>query len=103
LAQSSPLADLIASQRSRSRVKRPEALQVCVRPLLKPGVAILDVGAGRSPMIAPEHRPPGCRAVGLDISEDELRSAAPGAYEHTMAHDITKPLPVGELFDLVLS
>lgn len=74
-----------------------------VRPLLKPGVAILDVGAGRSPTIAREHRPSGCRYVGLDVSEDELRNAAPGAYDRTIAHDITKPLAADEAFDLVLS
>jgi SAM-dependent methyltransferase len=74
-----------------------------LRSLLKPDVAILDVGAGRSPTIAPEHRPAGCRYVGLDISEHELRSAASGAYDHAIAHDITRPLSTGESFDLVLS
>jgi SAM-dependent methyltransferase len=73
------------------------------RPLLQPDVAILDVGAGRSPSIAPAQRPPGCRYVGLDISERELRSAAPGAYDGTITHDITRALAPGERFDLVLS
>lgn len=74
-----------------------------LRPLLQPNVSILDVGAGRSPTIAPERRPHGCRYVGLDISDQELRSAAPGAYDDAIAHDITKPLPAREPFDLVLS
>ena len=74
-----------------------------VSPLLVPDISILDVGAGRSPTIAPEHRPPGCRYVGLDISERELRAAAPDAYDRTIAHDITRPLNSEERFDLVLS
>lgn len=73
------------------------------RPLLKPGMAILDVGSGRSASIAPEHRPSACRYVGLDISADELRRAAPQVYDSTITHDITKPLPQGEQFDLILS
>ena len=74
-----------------------------VRPLLKPGVTILDVGSGRSPTIAPENRPPGCRYTGLDISVEELEAAAPGAYDHAIACDITQPIPTDETFDLVLS
>lgn len=74
-----------------------------VRPLLTAGVAILDLGAGRRPTIAPQHRPPGCRYVGLDISEHELRCAAPAAYDRTIAHDITRPLGPDEHFDVVLS
>ena len=73
------------------------------RPLLKPDMSILDVGSGRSPSVAAEDRPPGCRYVGLDISEHELRSAAPGAYDRTVTHDITRPLPTKEQYDLVLS
>lgn len=71
--------------------------------LLEPGIAILDVGSGRNPSIAPEHRPPGCRYVGLDISAAELRSAPAGAYDRTIAHDVTRPLPAAEQFDLLLS
>lgn len=74
-----------------------------VAPLLKPGMTILDVGAGRSPTIAPAYRPRDCRYVGLDISEGELRAAAPAAYDATIAHDITRPLETDERFDLVLS
>lgn len=74
-----------------------------VRPLLTPNIAILDVGSGRSPTIAPEFRPPACRYVGLDISDHELQSAAPGAYNRAIAHDITKRLLTSESFDLVLS
>lgn len=72
-------------------------------PLLNPNVAILDVGAGRKPSIAPKDRPTGCRYVGLDLSEEELLSAPAGAYDRAVAHDITHPLALGEQFDLVLS
>ena len=71
--------------------------------LLRPGMAILDVGSGRTATIAPEHRPPGCRYVGLDISGEELEAAAPGVYDSTITHDITKPLLWREEFDLVVS
>lgn len=74
-----------------------------VRPLLIPDVAIVDVGAGRSPTIPRAYRPAGCRYVGLDVSESELRAAAPDAYDRTIAHDITRPLPLEEQFDVVLS
>lgn len=74
-----------------------------VSPLLKPDMAVLDVGAGRHPAIAPEHRPPGCRYVGLDISEPELRAAPSAAYDATITHDITRPLLCEQPFDLVLS
>src|ERR671919_1779590 len=51
------------------------------RPLLVPDVAVLDVGAGRYPTIAPADRPPGCRYVGLDIEADEIDAAGAGAGE----------------------
>jgi SAM-dependent methyltransferase len=74
-------------------------------PLLAPGVSVLDVGAGRSPTIAREHRPPGCRYVGLDISRRELDCAEEGAYDRTIVHDVTVPLPLGDQppFDVVIS
>lgn len=73
------------------------------RPLLTPNVTVLDVGAGRSPTIACEHRPPGCHYVGLDISSEELRSAGRGAYQAVIAQDITRPISADGPFDLVLS
>ncbi|MEJ7788639.1 MAG: methyltransferase domain-containing protein [Thermoleophilaceae bacterium] len=72
-------------------------------PLLEPGVAILDVGSGRGPTLAPEDRPPGCHYVGLDVSEDELRAADRDAYDETIVHDIARRLPVDAQFDLVIS
>jgi SAM-dependent methyltransferase len=74
-----------------------------VRPLLVPGVSILDVGAGRYPTIAPGDRPPGCRYVGLDIEAEEIEAAGAGAYDESIVGDITKPLDRPGEFDLVLS
>jgi SAM-dependent methyltransferase len=74
-----------------------------VRPLLVPGVKILDVGAGRYPTIAPADRPEGCRYVGLDIEAEEIEAAGPGAYDESIVGDITNPLGRDGEFDLVLS
>jgi SAM-dependent methyltransferase len=73
------------------------------RPLLVPDVAILDVGAGRYPTIAPADRPSGCRYVGLDIEAEEIAAAGAGAYDESIVGDITAPLDRNEEFDLVLS
>jgi SAM-dependent methyltransferase len=72
-------------------------------PLLVPGIAILDVGAGRSPTIGPERRPVGCTYVGLDISAAELDQAEPGAYEEKIVQDVSKPSSLGRPFDVVIS
>jgi len=72
-------------------------------PLLQPGVAVLDVGAGRSPTIAPEVRPPGSRYVGLDISAQELGQAEPSAYDERIVHDVSEPLTVERRFDIAIS
>lgn len=73
-------------------------------PLLRPGVAILDIGAGRAPTIAPTDRPQSCTYVGLDISADELASASPGSYTASVTHDITRPLPEGATsFEIAIS
>lgn len=71
---------------------------------LRPGCRVLDVGAGRTPFVAPDQRPEGCRYVGLDVSEAELRAAAPGAYDEVVVGDVTAPQPALEgAFDLVIS
>lgn len=80
-----------------------EVLWSQLRPLLKPGIRILDVGSGRNPSISPEERPSECQYIGLDISAAELASAPEGVYDDTLVHDITQPLPPLEKFDLVVS
>jgi 2-polyprenyl-6-hydroxyphenyl methylase/3-demethylubiquinone-9 3-methyltransferase len=71
---------------------------------LRPGIAILDVGAGRRPTLPPSARPSGCRYVGLDISADELAAAPDGSYDETWVADATRRVPELEgCFDLVIS
>ena len=74
-----------------------------LRPLLKPGIAILDVGGGSGPVIVASQRPPGCRYVRLDITHDEQRGAVARPSADAIAHDIRNALPSGEHFDVVLS
>jgi SAM-dependent methyltransferase len=74
-----------------------------LRPLLVEGVTILDVGAGRSPTLAPADRPAGCRYLGLDISAQELDAAGPGAYDASYVHDIVDPLPEVRDVDVIIS
>jgi SAM-dependent methyltransferase len=73
------------------------------QPLLVPDVAILDVGAGRYPTIAPADRPRGCRYVGLDIESAEIAAAAPGAYDEGVVADVTEPLDRDGEFDVIVS
>ena len=71
---------------------------------LRPGMTILDVGAGRRPTIEPDARPVGCRYVGLDISRAELDAAPPGSYDETWVADVTQRVPdLDGRFDLILS
>jgi 2-polyprenyl-6-hydroxyphenyl methylase/3-demethylubiquinone-9 3-methyltransferase len=74
-----------------------------LRPLLVPGVTILDVGAGRSPTLAPADRPADCRYLGLDISADELEAAGDDAYDATYVHDIVMPLEDLRDIDVIIS
>ncbi len=75
-----------------------------VESLVRPGMSILDVGAGRHPTIPPDRRPPGAQYVGLDVSAAELAMAGTDAYDETWVADVTQR--VSELegrFDLVIS
>jgi len=75
-----------------------------VRSALRPGLRILDVGAGRHPTVPPAARPPGCSYVGLDVSGAELDAAGPDAYDETIVRDIAEPVPsLADRFDLILS
>jgi SAM-dependent methyltransferase len=80
-----------------------DVLLARLRPLLAPGLRILDAGSGRAPTLAPEDRPVGAWYVGLDVSGEELAAAPPGAYDETCVHDLTEPLTVDRPFDLALS
>lgn len=73
-------------------------------PALKPGAQILDVGAGRDPILPPHARPEGASYVGLDVSAAELRAAPAGAYDSTVVADIGERVEELEgRFDLALS
>lgn len=73
-------------------------------PLLRPGVAILDVGGGRHPCFTPADLPDERTYVGLDIDADELAAAPDGVYDETVVLDITQRNPALEArFDLVVS
>jgi SAM-dependent methyltransferase len=75
-----------------------------LREVLRPGMRILDVGAGSLPVVPVEDRPPGVEYVGLDVEEDELLKAPPGSYDDHRVADITVLQPdLVEGFDLVLS
>ena len=72
--------------------------------VLRPGVAVLDMGAGRTPCIAPMDRPAGCTYVGLDASSEELAAAPPGSYDEAVCAAIEDYRPeLDGRFDLVIS
>ncbi len=72
--------------------------------LLAPGIAILDVGAGRRPTLAPPERPDGSSYVGLDLDAEELAEAEPGSYDETVTAPAEERVESLEgRFDLVLS
>jgi SAM-dependent methyltransferase len=71
---------------------------------LRPGIAVLDVGAGRSPTIPPDKRPAGSQYVGLDVSAEELQTAPTGSYDQTVVAgaETLRPELVSR-FDLIVS
>lgn len=63
------------------------------QPFLQSDIVLLDIGAGRSPVIPPDQRPVGCTYIGIDISADELNSASPEAYDEMIVGDIAQNQP----------
>jgi SAM-dependent methyltransferase len=57
---------------------------------LRPGIRILDVGAGARPTVAVEDRPADCTYVGFDVAADELLKAPPGSYDHVVVGDVCR-------------
>ncbi len=56
---------------------------------LSPGMVVYDVGAGRNPLIRPEHKSAlGMKVVGLDINAMALRAAPLGAYDEAICADV---------------
>jgi SAM-dependent methyltransferase len=75
-----------------------------VEDFLMPNVSVLDIGAGRTPAIAPQDRPSGCHYVGLDISESELGLAGESAYDEIIVADIAMSAPSKQnAFDVAVS
>ena len=73
-----------------------------VHGALRPGIAILDVGAGRRPTIALEDRPAGVEYVGLDVSAEELELSSPGSYDEKVVADASRFVPeLADRFDLI--
>jgi 2-polyprenyl-6-hydroxyphenyl methylase/3-demethylubiquinone-9 3-methyltransferase len=71
--------------------------------LLRPGLRVLDVGGGRSPLIPRQvARILRLHVVGLDISEAELRAAPAGSYAEMIVGDVTDTRIPGH-FDLIFS
>jgi SAM-dependent methyltransferase len=61
-----------------------------VSAVLENGQVILDIGSGARPAVPVEHRPDGCRYIGLDISASELELAPAGSYDELRVADITR-------------
>ncbi len=71
---------------------------------LRPELRILDVGAGATPCLSADRRPPGCHYVGLDVSREELIRAPAGSYDEIVVSDVCDVVPaLGGRFDLVVS
>ncbi len=67
-----------------------------LEPSMRPDITILDVGAGRTPSIPPERRPPRSRYIGLDLSQSELDHAPEGWYDDSVAADVTEHMSILE-------
>lgn len=88
----------------RYEVHPARQFEDAIRPYLRPGIAVLDVGAGVRPAIAPESRPPACRYVGLDVSEAELARTPAGSYTDAVVADVVdRRRELEDEFDLVVS
>jgi SAM-dependent methyltransferase len=75
-----------------------------VERALRPGIAVLDIGGGRSPTIPPPRRPADSHYVGLDASTEELETAPPGSYDETVAAAAeTLQVDLVGRFDLIVS
>lgn len=58
---------------------------------ITPGMALLDVGGGKSPAISiAQKKELQLKIIGLDISEQELKMAPVGSYDQIIAQDICK-------------
>ena len=73
-------------------------------PLIGEAGAVLDVGGGARPTVAPAERAVGSTYCGLDVTGHELSRAPEGSYDQTVVADITRREPALEgRFDLAVS
>jgi SAM-dependent methyltransferase len=81
-----------------------EPFDTNVQRHLRPGVRVLDLGAGAAPVIPAHARPTGCTYIGLDIDRDELEKAPRGSYDGAIVGDASEFTSRLEgQFDLVVS
>ncbi|MGI8624270.1 MAG: class I SAM-dependent methyltransferase [Solirubrobacteraceae bacterium] len=89
---------------TRYRQTPDELLERRVREVLRPGLAVLDVGSGRSPAVLADDRPQLAEYVGLDLSRAELDRAPARSYDAVVVGDAIERRPeLEERFDLVVS
>jgi 2-polyprenyl-6-hydroxyphenyl methylase/3-demethylubiquinone-9 3-methyltransferase len=62
-----------------------------IDPYLKDGSVVYDIGGGKNPVVALEHKQRrGLCVVGLDIDGNELAASPSGVYDQTICADITQ-------------
>jgi SAM-dependent methyltransferase len=72
--------------------------------LMRPGISMLDVGAGRRPMVPAGERPARVHYVGLDPDGAELARAEAGSYDELVVRTAEERVAALEdRFDLVVS
>lgn len=75
-----------------------------VKPALCTGATVLDVGAGRRPVLLPSERPAGLKYIGLDVLQSELDAAPVASYDEAIAADVSEHLQrLDKQFDLIVS
>jgi len=71
---------------------------------LPPGISVLEIGAGMSPLVERPCRPTGIRYVGLAWSHEVIVSVPTGAYDEVIVNPAGGDLPrLSRSFDLVLA
>lgn len=112
-AQPTPQRGLLATALDARRGTWPEryeeelrtpAYASAVAAALRPGMRVLDVGAGAAPSVDAADRPEGVEWVGQDIVASELAKAPEGAYDGVVVGSITEHDPaLDDRFDLIVS
>jgi SAM-dependent methyltransferase len=75
-----------------------------VRPVMRPGMSILDVGSGRRPTIPSAWRPAQTQYIGLDVSADELAAADTDSYDEVLVGNVSSQISgLAGRFDLIVS